>query len=339
MRILISNTKNNHLLAPQYVKELEKLGYDIHSSFFLDVVSRFRSKFLGKVLLKTLPSLVYFISNKILIQDVEKIKPDVIVILKGMEIFPSTLELFKKKNIFLVNYNLDHPFKYISKASGNNNVKKSIPIYDLHITYSTHIRQEMNKAYPNKSVEILPFGYHSYVSNLNIYSKDIKKICFIGYGDYERARVITYLLKNGFQIDLYGEGWSKLFKDSENLSVYPSITGHDYWHTLANYRVQLNLLREHNFNSHNMRTFEVPAAGGIMLTKRTKEHVSFFKEKEEVFYYDTEEEMVIQLNFILNLEDKELKTIRNRAQEASKKHAYNHRAKELLEIIEKYYEV
>ena len=88
-----------------------------------------------------------------------------------------------------------------------------------------------------------------------------------------------------------------------------------------------------------MRTFEVPAAGGIMLSKRTKEHVRFFKEKEEAFYYDTEEEMVIQLNYILNLEDKELKTIRNRAQEASKKHAYNHRTKELLEIIKKYYEV
>ena len=40
----------------------------------------------------------------------------------------------------------------------------------------------------------------------------------------------------------------------------------------------LNIFRKQNELSHNMKTFEIPAMGGLMITKRSKEQ-DFFSPK------------------------------------------------------------
>lgn len=333
MKILFSSSKNTHLLAPQYVRELKGLEVDVESTFFFDVVSSFRKTLVGKLLLKICPSFVYHFSNQILLKDVKRINPQVLIIFKGMEIFPKTLKKIKEKKIFLINYNLDHPFKYFTKASGNTNVKNSIPLYDVLLTYSHQIKKEMNQTYPNANVEVLPFGYHTYVDGLKTPSTDIKKICFVGSADHSRASIIQFLIENNFQVDVFGEGWHKYLKSSTSLAVFPSVFHDKYWKTLGSYRVQLNLLRPHNSQSHNMRSFEIPAIGGIMLSMRTSEQMQFFEEKKEAFYFTDQQELINQLNFILNLPRLEADKIRQQARTKAAQHSYYHRSKNLLQII------
>ena len=43
-------------------------------------------------------------------------------------------------------------------------------------------------------------------------------------------------------------------------------------------------MRIHNPDSHNMRSFEVPGVGGIMVAPDTKEHRIFFEVGKEIFY-------------------------------------------------------
>ena len=50
-----------------------------------------------------------------------------------------------------------------------------------------------------------------------------------------------------------------------------------------------------------MRTFEIPAAGSIMLGPASREHNEFFKESEEVFLYASKDEMVTKAKQILNM--------------------------------------
>lgn len=340
MRILISSSKNENLLAPQYYHCLKSMGTDIHATYFFDELTSYLDKSkLNKVIFKLYKKHIYKKCNQILLRDCEKIKPNVVLIFKGMEIFPETLDKLKKKNIFLVNYNLDHPFEYISEASGNKNVKESILKYDLHLTYSNHILKSFKDKFPSAKIEFLPFGISNDIPPMKKIQEEIKA-CFIGYGDKERARMISMILKNNIDIDVYGLNWQKYF-DTENahLSIYPPVYGKNYWHTLTKYRAQLNLLRKHNFLSHNMRSFEIPASGGIMLSERTPEHLSFFSENIEAFYYSSEDEMIIKLNDLLKMTSSEANKIRSNAIERcqNSNYSYSDRAQEVLDLINSYF--
>lgn len=326
------------MLAPQYSREFKNQNQIVFSSFYSDVIYLLSKYTVGRGIIKWFSFLPYLICNFILFKDVLVLKPDVIIIFKGMEIYPSLLKAFKKMEIYLVNYNLDHPFHFVSKASGNKNVIQSIKIYDMHLTYSNTIKNDLKNKYPGIKVKYLPFGYHSYVDTLSLFHDTENYVCFIGQADSERADILKFLIKNGIHIHLYGQGWNRFLNGSKNVTIHPPIRGEAYWQTLHKYRVQLNLLRDHNINSHNMRTFEIPAASGIMLSKRTLEQTEFFKENEEAFYFDSENELLDKIHFIFSLTNSELQTIRKKARSRAFGHNYGHRALLMIDYIKKDYD-
>ena len=67
--------------------------------------------------------------------------------------------------------------------------------------------------------------------------------------------------------------WGVSLEEKGNCLVESS----DFWKVLRKYRVQLNLMRPHNLDSHNMRSIEVPAVGGIGLFPDTPDHERFFE--------------------------------------------------------------
>lgn len=339
MKILVSNSKNKHLLAPQIVNELFLNGHHVISSFYTDVTLKFAKFKLGRAILNFFPFIPHTISNTILLVDYLKKKPEIIVIFKGMEIFPIVLKLFKNRGVFLVNYNLDHPFNFVSKASGNKNILLNNPIYHLHLTYSKQIQKELLNKYPKKKVEYLPFGYHSYVDKLKLNGESNNTTCFIGQADDERAELISYLVNNDIEVHLYGIGWNKYFKNNPKVTVCSAVSGKEYWYTLNKYRIQLNLLRAHNYSSHNMRTFEIPAAESIMVSNRTIEQCNFFTDKKEAFYFKSKKELIFILKNIIKLSPEKAAKIRNSAKKKSFGNSYRERAKHFYTIIRKEYEL
>ncbi len=68
-------------------------------------------------------------------------------------------------------------------------------------------------------------------------------------------------------------------------------------------KIVLNFIRRQNETSHNMRTFEVPAAGAFLLTQRTQEQASFlFKEDENIACFGNIDELVKKIKFYLKLD-------------------------------------
>lgn len=339
MKILVTSSINQDLLAPQMIKSGNELGFELIPTYYLDTLSQFLKKgFFHKVLFRVFPNLIYQSLNKQLLQDVTVHKPDAVWIFKGMEIFPKTLKSIKNKGIKLINYNLDHPLVYYSKASGNSNIYNSIHLYDLHFTYSEAIKRELEDKFPLLNVSYLPFGYPSYVSDLDLEQIQEKiKVCFIGYGDKERFKWIKSLSDNGIEVDLYGPGWDPYLKKNRLKGVvsFSPVNGIKYWETIVKYRVQLNLLRPHNYLSHNMRTFEVPSVGGIMLTQETPEHLEFFSKNSEVFFFKDQESLVHQVNEILGFSKDQSIKIRQNAKYRceSSGYSYNHRINVALQKI------
>jgi spore maturation protein CgeB len=86
-----------------------------------------------------------------------------------------------------------------------------------------------------------------------------------------------------------------------------------------------------------MRTFEVPGIGGIQLAPNTKEHELFFEADKEIFLYNTVDECISKINYLLSLTTEQANQYRVFAMEAciKNKHSYKDRAMQVLEVLEK----
>lgn len=332
----MSFSDNETYMAPIYFNFLkDKLDVSPfnHNDLFLEKLQRSR---LNRIYNRLFPRHFVREINQILLSKVEHYKPDVLLLFKGQEILPQTLEEIKKQGVFLINYNLDHPFTFQTRGSGNKFVTESFEIYDAHITYSHKIKDEVLTRYPNTKIEVLPFGYHDQYTNP--VEHEIKKICFVGGPDENRINIINELVNQNLPVAVYGPKWHSILTLREHLEVREQVEGEAYYETLSSYRVQLNIFREHNEDSHNMRSMEVPGAGGIMLAPRSREHSMFFEEDKEVFFYNNIEDLISKARFILALDDTSAQDIRKNAifRCVSSGYAYKDRAIQLLDVLNLY---
>lgn len=349
MKLLISgSTINKNTLGQFYAKNLAAEGVKHEFLKFHDAyLQMFNNSKSLRIINRLFPEFVIQKMNSIFINQVDSFKPDVVLVFKGMEISRQALQKIKQRGVVLVNYNLDHPFEFFSKGTGNRFVKDAIPYYDLHITYSRYIQQQLADKY-NLETAWLPFGFQlddeEYEKVLSAHLPEIPRACFVGNPDSWRIESIGKLLQHQIPVDLYGFGWEKIkFKtNSSLLKIFGPSHSHaywkdplDFWKTIRQYRVQLNFFRPHNIHSHNLRTFEVPAVGGILLTPESDEQTLFFKEHSECFFYRSSSELVTVCQNVLNLTSAEAMAIREnaRAKSLSGKYSFHHRTKELLGIL------
>ena len=331
MKILVVGSDKVYAIENLYVQHLRAIGEEvIHfpaQSIFYDNYNR---SLLNKVLFKAGISGIYRQINRQLIDTIKTTMPDLIWIFKGMEIFPDTLRWARSRGIKLVNYNPDNPFIFSGKGSGNKNVTDSVALFDLHFTYNLNIKEELERKF-KIPVAYLPFGFE--VPD-DLYQRcreqeEIGKCCFLGNPDKDRASFILKMADAGLPFDLYGNDWNK-FVQHANITIYSPIYGDDLWRTLYRYRVQLNLMRLHNPGSHNMRSFEVPGIGGILLAPRTNEHSLFFTEGKEVFLYSDAGEAIAQAVYLLGLSSADAGAVRSAARERSVISGYAYRGRAIF---------
>lgn len=336
-KILVVGAQSSYAIENHYITYLKKMGFEVRTFFaqnyFLDF---YKKNILNKIVYRSGLSLILNKINKNLIQVFDEIKPDVVLIFKGMEVMESTLLYFKANNSKLINYNPDHPFVFHSRGSGNNNVKKGIRHYDIYATYSNVIKAELQETY-NLHSYWLPFGFELNKNKFKEFGneKEIDEICFVGAPDKERTAFIKTIVESELPMNVYGPLWHKWLKPSKYLRIHNAVYNDDLWRVLRKYRVQLNLLRPHNRNSHNMRSFEVPAVGGIMLAPRTDEHLKFFEEDKEAFYFQNQNECITRLRYLLKMNTNDIGIVRENARNRSikSKYTYQNRTAQLITLL------
>lgn len=335
MKILIVGSDKIFAIENFYVKYLRALGNEVlHFPANSKFIDYYNSKFVNKLLFKAGLSPIYRHINLELRSVLARERPDIAWVFKGMEIFPDTLNFVRSLKIPVVNFNGDNPFIFTGKGSGNQNVTKSLEKYDLHFTYNTSVALEFNRRALKTS--ILPFGFDL---DMDVYArclmeKEIFRVCFLGNPDSERSHFIKGLAEANIPVTVYGTSWEK-FLDHPDILINPPVLGEEQWRVLRRYRVQLNLMRMHNPDSHNMRSFEVPGIGGIMLAPDTPEHRTFFEDGKEVFLFKGLEDCVAQANKILSLPATSAYAVRTAARERSLASGYRYedRTKQALQVL------
>lgn len=315
MKICILGANEAHSLEVSYLEALLGLGQEV---VILPVRSMFgayyRASLTNKLKHRIGLSPIYRNLNRYILQEIRKLRPDVVWVFKGMEVFPSTLKAMREAGIALVNFNPDHPFIFSGYGSGNRNVSNGLPAYDLHFCYAKSVMRQIRNEY-GVECHRLPFGYSlSHQSYEDLQSEEeILRLCFIGFCDVPRLKVVKYLQDAGVSMDVYGKGWAGKIAQSGTIRLFDPVYGEEYWRTLRRYRIQLNMLRRHNVGNHNMRTFEVPSTGGILLTQQSEEQSEFFEVGEEIFEYMEPDDLLIQIERLLYLPKRVASEVRRKA--------------------------
>ncbi len=296
----------------------------------------YQSSLLRKVQVRLGLSDIYRQLGRRVLDAVDRFRPDVALVFKGMSVLPEVLEQIRARGIMLANYNPDHPFLFSSRGSGNENVSRSIGLYDLHLSYSRPVLERIRREY-GIDTGWLPFGFELPEEDFSQIEsqKEEMAVCFVGNPDPSREAMLTQVAAAGFPVVVHGHGWRPRLRGVEGVEVRDAVYGLDYWRTLRRYRVQLNIFRAHNVGSHNMRTFEVPAAGGIMLAPHSEDHRDFFAIGEEIFTWQDEGELLDKIASLLALSAEEAGSVRTAARRRCLEggYSYRHRAKQLLESL------
>lgn len=339
MKILILGTFVEGSLENYYLDGLKKAGHDLIvfecNSDYYDKISK---NSINKILNHFYSDLFFKKINYNLLNFVKNKNFDVILVFKGMTLFPDSVCNLKKNCKLLLNYNPDHPFKYYSKGSGNLNVKNSLQFYDIVITYSKKIKNQITDDY-NLNSEVLPFGHSLLYENMQINSLR-NGVKFIGAFDLDRFNILNKLNVNNLQI--YGDDkWGK-FKSIKGKSDYyknRKLYGDDFISEIQSSNSVINILRKQNIveDSHNMRTFEVPALGGVLISNYTEEQASFYEPEKEMLYFKDVDELNSKIEFLIH-SPKNVNIISRNAFLRSKKsnYSYYHRSLQLIEIINLY---
>ncbi len=258
-----------------------------------------------------------------------------IIIFKGMEFSLHILEECRRlaPTALWININPDDPYNSASTAASNSNVIDSLPFFDVYCIWSRLIADRLRKNGCN-NVIYLPFGYDSsyHVPHKKEQQASLALISFIGSWDKEREGILAQLSEYDFCI--YGNRWDRVanaFPLRSSLFL-KDVFGPEMAAIIASSDICLNMLRPQNRGSHNMRTFELPAMGGLMLTLRTVEQQEFFPENESCYMYSDIAELKTKIEHIMT-NKQEAQRVRARGMEQVKEHSYNNRARFLIEEL------
>ena len=330
-RILIIGSKEKFSLENMYVRALRSKGNKVVSYHTYDI----RKNIFFRFLWKYFKSLIFIYIRIILLIFLKskKHKFDLIIIFKG---------LFLNKNIFLkmkkihkkakwINIFPDDPFDTNEfKDISNKNVLKTINFYDIFFIYSHKILKKLKKKYPSKIFFYLPFGFDSFHhKNRNIFKKKTYDLSFIGTADQKRYDYLKKL--NEFKIVLAGDGW-KNFNLNKNIEYLGNADVKKFSEMINSSEISLNILRKQNEHSHNMKTFEIPAMGGVLLTKRSYEQNQFFPENKASLMYNNIGELKQKIYFAKK-NPKKISKIKENIKNFINKHSYHERSLFILKKV------
>ena len=308
---------------------VNRVGIQTNDAFYTS--ASFAIKSIRKISPNLYPGIAAF--NRTLTKEVETGQWDVLLVFKGMEIRPAVLRKLRRK-ILLVNYNPDNPFIYSGIGSGNLNMTKSLPLYHLYLTYDREVAAQIENA--GRVSGVVPFGFEDNRRFDNILdpADEIPRACFLGNSDENRTHFLTRFALE-VPLDIFGGGWDKT-RFPPTIRFHPPVYGDDFFDTIRRYRVQLNLMRPHNPDSHNMRTFDIVGCGGVGLMPRTADHADYFDEGRHLFLYDDVEDAIVKAKAILDEDAETIGTLRSQARAWAVDQGFNYdeRAAQMVDCIE-----
>jgi len=273
--------------------------------------------------------------NRAMIERAAAFSPDLILIGKGRWFTPVALEAARKvSGAMLVNWATDDPF---NPADNSRDLVKSIPLYDLYVCTKKGIMSDVRRA-GCANVAYVRFGYKPEVHFPEAPATDEERdrfacdVMFVGGCDADRSEYFEALIRAmpEVKLGLYGMYWERV------RALRPYARGlamaRDYRLAIGGAKIAVNLVRRANRDDHVMRTFEIPACGGFMLTERSATHEELFHEDREAAFFTSPDELVAKVrSYLPRDEERAMIAAAGHRKIVQGRHTYRDRLPEIVE--------
>ncbi|MDC1392003.1 glycosyltransferase [Flavobacteriaceae bacterium] len=277
--------------------------------------------FLQKVFYKLRFPIDFNNFNSRIINAINSFSPNLIIIIKGNDVYPRTLREIRLINSKskIISWTSDNMLKPHNSSS---HFIKSIPMYDIHFTTKSTIVDDFYKN-GAKKVVFLNKAY-SRGSHYPDYNQKLKfEVLFIGTYELSRYTSLKYLADNGIEVNIFGNDWQKINSKKKLIIHKKSLEGSSYRQAISSSKITLCFLRKSNDDLQTCRSVEIPACKGFMIAERTIEHQNLFKENEEAIYFESNEELLDKVKLYLN-DDIQRELIAKRGYERAIKSDYSY---------------
>ena len=293
------------------------------SNFYRD----FKNRYLNKGINFFFSIVIEFILNFFLIIKYLRYKPEVFFAVKGLNIYPIVLKFISNKTV-CINWNLDD---FLNPKNSNKNLIKSMKLYDLIISPKIERFDKYILKGAKKLLFIENFYFRKY-----FYPSDLKKnyeISFIGSWSKKRDKLIN-VIANKHIVHVFGNSW-KIKNKNYKVIKHDEINPHKFREVVSQSKINLNFLTDENYDTSNLRFFEVSACKGLLLNEYSNRFENILSSKNDTFYFKNVDEINCIIDEILILNEDKIRSISNSASKKIKDHSFDNRCEKILIELQK----
>ena len=145
---------------------------------------------------------------------------------------------------------------------------------------------------------------------------------------------LQQLAKSGLRV--YGnEDWAKLTKGTPLSKCFTgkTVAHEDLPRLFRNSRINVNMHHLQSTTSLNLRVFDVPAAGGFLLTDYMPGLEEMFEIDREIVVYRSRQELKDKVDYYLSNPKKREEIARRGRERVMRDHTFRNRWRQLLDIL------
>ena len=344
MRILIIAPFGSGFLADSYAAALEGLGHEItrfdSDEAYFGSAWRARNRWTRRLFRRSLWDRV----NLAALDAVRETRPQLALAFKAPFMDPETVRLIRRgAGVPIVNYYSDNPYCGVPLDPRKTSAQRPDIIaclreYTRVFTWGREIARRLQG--DGVAAARLPFGTDSKYARVKPSERCDEcgkkhEVVFLGQENRKRRRHVAAIRRNA--VAVWGRGWKRARRTigARHRIHTRRAFGEKCAAIVAGADVALNIVDDLNIPGHNMRTFEIPASGGVMLSTYTEEQAEFFPEGEAAWYYRDPAELDGLIERLLAPASRDARErTRERARQIARDHTYEKRAESLLKILE-----
>lgn len=278
--------------------------------------------------------------NQSILDFVTARKPDAVVFHNGDFVFPETIASLQAKGVRCVLYHADNPF-----PPHYANRPETLPVarlMDKYYVWSEKLVLELKKN-GVANADFMPFAWDDEVFPHEPVTQEIwQGVLFVGGWDEEREAFLDEIAKH-VPLKIYGPDYwgerTRAGSRSKKCWMGSDLRGADAAKMIRESAVCLNILRNQHVIKGEpdgliMRHFEVPGAGGFLLSTRSGGATRLFPEAESAEYFSGTQECLAKINKYLARPEERGKIVARAHESIAASHTYVHRIAELLQWLE-----
>jgi spore maturation protein CgeB len=338
-KVLVIGPLNQGALAESYARAFERLGMEVvrfDSERALIQASRFTG---SRILRRVLRPALWNAVNREAAEVAERVRPALIFAVKCSFFHPETIRQIRKSvGVPFVNHYPDHPYIGIRwdprEASAlRRDLIEVLRQYSMVWMWERSLVERLRR--DGVEAKYLPFAVDPELFRPQSGDDGLRcetcgrrhEVVFVGTRTRARQQEINSIVRH--EVAIWGNGWTGRRGLTRGQRIHAPVYGVGVAKIHGAAAVSLNVPNAENLSGPNMRTFEVPASGGVMLARYSDAQAEFFPENEAAAYYRSPEELDAKIDWLLG--DAALrKRIRGNAVKLATSQTYDHRAAEVL---------